>query len=307
MGMNAFMSHFTHLEVLKIAWPKPMLLLLYFYKAHILQAQGFFFTHTISVWHRVLKRVGLPIVDMAIIRPGIDMDPLTVYLSRETTNMKSLGSFLKILGSAMTEVNIKTDGVFPTDLGFNTDLKRISIVTHIVLAGQVYETLSTLPAHSSVEEVVITVKGCMAIPVVPVVFRSLKSLLQRKCRWLEKVTIMFDMVWMTPTKREFTCLAWILSSIFWDLPANFTMEYTGPSSHSASPPIKTITIRDLAPPFLCILNRQSTLTTEKHKYQGVPATTLSVYMLSKECDEIVVAACKEREQMTHEMIMIEQI
>ncbi|KAK0456929.1 hypothetical protein EV421DRAFT_1729453 [Armillaria borealis] len=289
MGMNTFMSHFTHLEVLKIAWPKPMLPPLYFYNAQILREGGFFFMHTISVWSQVLKRMGLPVVDTAIIRPGINTDPFewfvdkgawydsekvcSVYLSGETAIMKGLGSFLKILGSAMTEVNIKMDDehcAFPTHLGSNTDLKKISIDTHVVLAGQVYEMLSTLPAHLSVEEVVIMVKGCMAIPVIPVVFRPLNSLLQR--------------------------------NIFWDLPANFTVEYTGPSSHSASLPIKTITIQDLSPPFLCILNGPSTLTTKKHEFQDVSAT-----MLSKECDKIIVAACKEREQMRHKVTMIEQI
>ncbi len=84
------------------------------------------------------------------------------------------------------------------------------------------------------------------------------------------------MTWTTPTETEFTTLAWILSSVFWDFPAYLAVEYAGPSSQTDNAPIKTMTISDLSPPFLSILSAPSspsTLTTKEHTYQnGVKAT-----------------------------------
>lgn len=128
MGMNAFMSHFTHLDVLKLAWPEPTLMPLYFYQARFLREENKFFLHTVFLWREVLQRAGLPVIDTVIIRPGIDTDPFewfvnksawydpenirSVYLSGETAAMGGLGQFLKILGSGMSTINIRTDGKY---------------------------------------------------------------------------------------------------------------------------------------------------------------------------------------------------
>ncbi|KAK0196423.1 hypothetical protein F5146DRAFT_1129181 [Armillaria mellea] len=269
-GMNAFMSHFGHLDVMKLYLPGPTLSPLYFYNTQ--------FLHEPSQPRPVInKLIVLPAVGVNVLEwfndPTTWYDPsgLTSFHVAGDADDTNVTAFLQKIGPLVRDIsNISTGDARPFDLSYTPKLLTLTLDTNVINVGQTHVALLSLPTHSNVDNLTIVIRGPYFIPKILTTIWLLSNTLKLRCPWV-----------------EFTRLAWILTSVFRDVFCHAVVDFQLRQSEGLK-----MTLNDLSEPFSRLLRKVLTVVDQvRNLYDG---HAIPVLELSKESEEELIGAALEK-------------
>ncbi|KAK0234500.1 hypothetical protein EDD85DRAFT_955318 [Armillaria nabsnona] len=277
-GMNTFMNHFGHLDIMQLYLPEPTLSPLYFYNTQFLLLPA----------------------------PGVNAlewfsDPTTWYDPSGLTSFHIVGNadhtnvttFLKKVGPLVRDISsISTGDTKPFDLSYTPKLLTLTLDIDMINMGQIHVSLLSLPKHSNLNNLTIVIRGPYFIPKIPTTIQLLPDALKSRCNWMRSFTVVYETTWSIINETEFTRLAWILTSVFRNVFCHAVVDFQLQQEDHRGGRGLHIALKDLSEPFSCLLKKTLTVVERVHNlYDG---HVLPVVKLSKESEEELIGAALEK-------------
>ncbi|KAK0421591.1 hypothetical protein EV421DRAFT_1916390 [Armillaria borealis] len=264
-GMNAFMSHFCDLDVLRISWPGPPIGTRSFFETREVAE------HPALPWP-ISDRQNAPEGTLTTFKkvyirsatssntfewfnnPAAWYDPTaicSVQYHAEIANVSGLNTFLELTGHSIHETwqgLIGSPGV--------ANLSTLRLTTDFANMEQTYHSLQSLSSQTSIHSLTIAVCGCefqSKLPV-PAVFERLPQLLARICPWLQDFSLVYEAG--AYNQHMFARLTWIISALMRSTPVVVFMQHRQDVRRRKSS-------AHLAQPYQHLLKEDANLVSEK--------------------------------------------
>ncbi|KAK0444489.1 hypothetical protein EV421DRAFT_1735278 [Armillaria borealis] len=215
-GMNVFMNHFGHLDVMRLYLPEPTLSPLYFYNTQFLRepCQGF------TDYMCRPDQQSRPVINKLIVLPALGVNALE-WFSNPTTwydpsglisfhivgnaDHTNVTTFLKKVGPSVQDISsISTGDTRPFDLSYTPELLTLTLDTDVINMVQTHVSLLSLPKHSNLDNLTIVIRGPYFIPKIPTTIRLLPDALKSRCNWMRSFTVVYETTWSIINEMEFT-------------------------------------------------------------------------------------------------------